>query len=94
MFIQHFFVGLMAVALGVVSLKYNYQLTGFTGHIGFVEKYLGYGSTYVFLKMLSVVLCIGGFMYMFGLLDPVFHLLVSPLTALFHPAGGSSASGN
>jgi hypothetical protein len=84
MIIQHFLLGLVALGLGGVSLKYNYQLVGFTGHIGFVEKYLGYGSTYIFVKMMSVLVCIGGFMYMFGLFDPAINWLLSPLAVFFH----------
>ena len=84
MIFGHIFLGLLAVAFGAVSLKYNYRMVGFTGHIGFVEKYLGYGSTYAFLKFVSVIIVVGGFMYMFGLFDPVFNWLFSPLARLFH----------
>jgi hypothetical protein len=87
MIFDHLLLGLAALMLGVVSLKYNFQVVGFTGHIGFVEKYLGYGSTYAFLKIGSVLLCIGGFMYMFGLFDPLFRVLLSPLAVFFHVPG-------
>jgi hypothetical protein len=90
MVFQHLLFGLIAVAVGVVSLKYNWQLAGFTGTIQPVERYLGAGTTYIFLKMLSVILCIGGFMYMFGLFNPVFGWLLSPLAHFFHPGGSSS----
>ncbi len=85
MIFQHLLLGLIAVVLGAAALKYNYQLAGFTGNIGFVERYLGYGSTYAFLKILSVFVCIGGFLYMFGLFGPIFTWLLSPLTQFFHP---------
>jgi hypothetical protein len=87
MIFDHLLLGLVAVVLGAVALKYNYQLVGFTGHIEFVERYLGYGSTYAFVKMMSVVVILGGLMYMFGLFTPVFGWLLSPLARFFHPEG-------
>ena len=77
----------MAVVLGVVGVKFNYQLVGFTGSIEWVERYLGGGSTYAFLKIVAVCLSIGGFMYMFGLFSPVERWLLSPLAQFFHASG-------
>jgi hypothetical protein len=88
MFVEHFIIGLMLVAAGVFTLKFNYQLVGYTGSIGFVERYLGGGSTYIFLKLLSVLVCIGGFMYAFGLWDPVARWLLSPLATFFPHSSG------
>jgi hypothetical protein len=84
-----FFYGLIAVGLGIVSLKYNYQLVGFTGHVDFVERYLGAGSTYAFFKFLSIALMIGGLLYMTGLGEPVLSWLLSPL-AVFFPGSKST----
>jgi len=87
MFIQHFLLGLFLLAAGVVSLKFNYQLVGITGSISWVEKYLGGGSTYFFFKMLSIIACIVGSLYMTGLATPFFDWLLSPLAVFFpHPA--------
>jgi hypothetical protein len=80
---QQIIFGLIATALGVFSLKYNYQLVGITGNVGFAERWLGAGSTYFFFKMLSVVLVIGGLLYATGLGVPVFKWLVSPLKVFF-----------
>ena len=80
---QQIIFGLLAVGIGVVTLKYNYQIANFTGDIGFVERYLGAGSTYGFLKFLSVLLIIGGFLYMTGLANPILDWLLSPLGAFF-----------
>lgn len=88
MIFEHLVVGLLAVGMGVAALRYNYQLVGFTGHIGAVERYMGYGSTYLFMKLLAVLVCIGGFLYAFGLLTPIMGWLLSPLAAFFHPLGG------
>jgi hypothetical protein len=86
--IGNLFYGLLAVAAGVVALKFNYQLVGFTGHIDAVERYLGAGSTYAFVKFLSVLLIVGGFLYMTGLYNPVLKTLLSPLAHLLSPAAG------
>lgn len=83
MFFDHFILGATAIGLGIVMLKYNYQLVGFTGNIGAVEKYLGYGMTYAFFKIVAVFLCIGGFLYMFGLADPILRWMLSPLAIYF-----------
>ena len=77
--------GLIAVAVGVAGVRYTYQLVGFTGNIGFVERYLGAGSTYGFMKFLSIVVILGGFLYMTGLYQPVLGWLLSPLINVFHP---------
>ncbi|HSX41448.1 MAG TPA: hypothetical protein VLF21_02340 [Candidatus Saccharimonadales bacterium] len=81
--IQALVVGLILLTYGVVSLKFNYTLVGFTGHIGFVEKYLGYGSTYAFMKFVSVLCCIAGFLAITGLYSPVVDWLLSPLAVFF-----------
>ena len=83
MIIQHLFIGALCVVAGVLGLKYNYQIVGFTGNVGFAERYLGGGGTYAFFKILSVLLCIGGFMYMFGLFEPMLEWLLSPLAGYF-----------
>ncbi len=73
----------MAVVAGVIGLKYNYQLVGFTGSIDFVEKYLGAGSTYAFLKFMALMLIVGGFVYMIGFGEPALRWLLSPLDLFF-----------
>jgi hypothetical protein len=87
MIFQHIVLGIVFLGLGVVSLKYNYQLVGLTGNVSWVEKYLGGGGTYAFFKMVSVALCLGGFLYMTGLWGPLFSWVVSPLGQFFHAPG-------
>lgn len=84
--IQAFAIGVILLVYGVVSLKYNYNLVGFTGHIGFVERYLGYGSTYAFMKFISVLCCVAGFLAITGLYQPVLDWLLSPLSVFFSGA--------
>ncbi|HVE80981.1 MAG TPA: hypothetical protein VNA68_02470 [Candidatus Dormibacteraeota bacterium] len=83
MILTQILLGSLAIALGIVGLKYNYQLVGFTGHIGWVERYLGGGSTYGFVKLLSVLLILAGIIYMTGLHKPVLDFLLAPLIQMF-----------
>lgn len=85
--ISQIFLGGLAVAAGTAAVKWNYQLANFTGSIGFVEKYLGAGSTYAFFKMLGVAVIIGGFLYMTGLHTPVLDWLLAPVASFFRPFG-------
>ena len=82
MAIQNFFAGLLAVVIGVVSLKYNYQLVGFTGRQDWIESKLGSGSTYLAYKMLSVLLVVGGLIFAVGLGSKVEGWLLAPLANL------------
>ncbi|HEX7259575.1 MAG TPA: hypothetical protein VF272_01435 [Candidatus Saccharimonadia bacterium] len=83
MIFEHFLIGALLLGIGIATMKFNYQLVGITGYLGFVEKWLGAGSTYGFFKFLSILTCIFGFLYMFGLSDVVLELLLSPLTQFF-----------
>jgi hypothetical protein len=82
--IQHAVIGLLVMAAGIVSLKYNYQIEGFVGHIDFVERYLGSGSTYLFLKLLGIILFLGGVLYATGLLGPVVFFFLRPVLQALH----------
>ncbi len=83
MIITHILLGLLAVGIGVASLRYNYQLVGMTGNVGFFEKSIGAGGTYFGFKLLSLLLIIGGFFYMTGLQDAALRFLLSPFAQLF-----------
>ncbi len=85
---EHFVIGSLLVVFGFLALKYNFQLVNLTGNVGFVEQWLGAGSTYGFFKLLSIIICIVGFLYMFGLSNAVFGWLLSPL-AQFFPKGNN-----
>jgi len=82
---SHFFIGIVVTALGVVALRYNYQLVGFTGRQDWIENKLGGGSTYWVLKLLALAVIIGGVLYASGFGDSVFNFLLSPLRGLFAP---------
>jgi hypothetical protein len=72
--------GILAVALGTVALKFNFQLVNTTGNVGFFEKVLGPGGTYLGFKILSLLLILGGFLYTTGLHTPILDMLVEPLS--------------
>lgn len=83
MIINQIFFGLLAVALGTIGLKYNYQLVGITGHVGIFEKVLGPGGTYLGFKLLSLVLIVGGFIYITGLHNPILDILAEAVKPFF-----------
>ncbi|HUC20342.1 MAG TPA: hypothetical protein VMR98_02520 [Candidatus Polarisedimenticolaceae bacterium] len=83
MIFEHFLAGALLLGIGIVTMKYNYRLVGITGNLGFVEKWMGAGMTYFFFKLLSILTCIFGFLYMFGLSDAVLTWMLSPLTQFF-----------
>ncbi len=83
MLFQQIVIGIIVTALGVVTLKYNYQLVNFTGNVDFAQRYLGGGGTYGFYKLLSITLVIGGLTYATGLGDPVLRWLLAPIVGFF-----------
>ena len=83
MLIQRIIFGVIAIVLGVVTLKYNYAIVNNTSRLDFIESKLGAGSTYLVYKLLSLILVIGGILYITGWGVGVAQWLVSPLTNLF-----------
>jgi uncharacterized membrane protein SpoIIM required for sporulation len=75
--------GLIIIALGVASLRFNYQLVGMTGRQDWIENFLGGGSTYFVYKLFSIVLILAGLLYGTGLATPFFSWLLSPLRNIF-----------
>jgi uncharacterized membrane protein YphA (DoxX/SURF4 family) len=82
--LERLFYGLIVIVVGVLLLKFNFQLVNdWTGRLDWVENKLGAGSTYLFYKLLAVLLVLGGILHISGLLDNVASWLLSPLTGLF-----------
>ncbi len=65
MFLQ----GLMGCILGFLIVVFRPQIKGFTGDIGFAERYLGPGGTWTFLLFLGILIFILSLMWMFGTLQ-------------------------
>ena len=77
--------GLMAVGVGILLLKFNFQVVGFTGRQDWIESKLGSGSTYFAYKIFALMVIFGGSLYATGLGTPFFTWFLSPLTSLFVP---------
>jgi hypothetical protein len=84
---SHFFIGLIVAGLGVVFVKYNYQIVGLTGRQDWIESKLGAGSTYAVFKIGGVVIILGAFLYGTSLLDPVLRTVFAPLIDALTPGG-------
>jgi len=83
--VHRFIVGLIVVALGVIGLKFSYQIMNFTGAIDWIENKLGGGSTYTVIKIISMVMIIGGIIYMSGLGSLILRPIVTPINHLLSP---------
>lgn len=81
--IAHFIYGLIAVVIGTLALKYNYQLVGFTGSQDWIESKLGGGSTYLAYKIFALAIVVGGLLVATGLANPVLNNLLTPLKSSF-----------
>ena len=86
-FLSRLLISILLVVFGVLSLKYNFKLVGFTGRQDWIESKLGSGTTYFFFKMLSLLMIISGILYITGLGDPIVRWLLSPLANMLSPAG-------
>jgi hypothetical protein len=75
--------GLIMVALGVVALKYNYQIVGFTGRQDWIESKLGGGSTFLAYKLFALLLILFGLLTATGLIDPFLNTILGPLKNTF-----------
>ena len=84
--LSHIIWGLIAITLGVLAIKYTFQLVGFTGRQEWIESKLGSGSTYLAYKIFAILLIAFGVIYMLGLGKPVGEFIFSPLTNLFVPS--------
>lgn len=78
---MHFIWGITGVVIGVLVIKYTFQLVSIFGRIGWAEIHLhgGMGGTFTLYKIAGVVVIIVSMLYMFGGVG----FLVSPLAPLF-----------
>jgi hypothetical protein len=79
--------GILISAGGVLLLKYNYQVSN-SLPIGFAERHMGSGGTYLAWKILALVVIFIGLSVTFGVYDNILAWLVSPLT---NAVGGSNS---
>ena len=83
MLIQRIIFGLIAIALGTVTLKYNYAIVNNTSRLEFIESKLGAGMTYTVYKLISIALVLGGILYITGWGEGIATWLLAPLLNLF-----------
>ena len=77
--------GLLAIVIGVLALKFNFQLVNMTGRQDWIESKLGGGSTFFVYKLFAVCIIFGGVLYLTGFGNAFFGWLFSPLRGLFAP---------
>jgi hypothetical protein len=64
-FVVKLLIFIVGITLGVVFVKYNFQLTQLFGHNYYAERYLGDGGTYTMWKLFGAFLMIGVIIYLF-----------------------------
>ncbi|MGE5297575.1 MAG: hypothetical protein ACM3KM_00225 [Acidobacteriaceae bacterium] len=76
--------GIVFIALGVLMVKYSYQLTQAFGRIPTAERIFssGLGGTYFFWKLLGIVVVVIALFSMFGGAS----VLVGPVSGIFGSA--------
>lgn len=82
MFIVNFIFGLIIVGIGVLLLKYNFQVSNMFSHNNVFERYMGSGATYFVMQILAVLTVIFGLMMSFSLHDNLLNWVTSPLRNL------------
>jgi hypothetical protein len=80
------FTGLVMVALGVLGLRYTFQLVNLTGSQDWIESKLGSGSTFGTYKIFALLLVAIGILETLGLMTGIMNWLLTPLRGLFPQA--------
>ena len=80
-----FLLGAILIAVGILLLKYNYQVTN-NLRISFAEQHMGSGGSYLLWKIIAVVVIIAGLTVMFGFHDNVLEWIFSPITNAVNPS--------
>ncbi len=81
MSIGSFFIGLIIIIAGALSVKYNQQIADSFGSSAIANK-IGPGSKYDVFKFYSIIAILVGLIIMFGLYKPIIEFIVSPFTHL------------
>lgn len=84
MLIQQILVGAIMIAIGCLTLKFNFQL-GNMVRLQWVEGKIGSGTTFMVYKILSVLLVLIGVIYIAGFGDNLINWALSPLDKIFNP---------
>ena len=63
---MHWIVGFTVSVSGFLLVVYRERVKGYTGDIGFAERYFGNGGTYTFYLLLGIAFFVGGLMWSTG----------------------------
>lgn len=83
--ITQLIIGVIMVGLGVLTVKYTFQLVNMTGRQDWIENITGSGSTYGVFKLFGVALVIIGLLVATGFGNDVLNFIFSPLRRIFTP---------
>lgn len=81
--IERIFYSTLLIGVGILSLKYNFQIVNNTSRLEWIESKLGAGSTFLVYKLLSILLVLAGILYLTGFGPAVLTWLLSPLQNIF-----------
>lgn len=81
--IMRILLGLIAIVVGTIGLRYNFAVTNTFPRLEFFERNLGAGSSYGIYKIICLILVLGGILYMTGFGPGIVSWLLSPLASLF-----------
>jgi hypothetical protein len=84
MLFQHIIYGLILIAAGIVTLKYNFQIVNNTARLQWIESKLGAGSTFLVYKLISIVLVLFGILFLTGFSNAFLNWLLSPVRGVFN----------
>jgi hypothetical protein len=78
-------IGLGMIIVGVLGVKFTFQIVNTTGNQDWIERFTGSGSTYGIYKIFSVFLILLGLLVATGFGNNVMEFLFSPFKSLFTP---------
>jgi hypothetical protein len=73
--------GIIWIIIGILVMKYSFQITQLFGKVGWAERYLsgGFGGTYAMYKIAGLLIIIIAMLYMFNALG----FWIKPLSPVF-----------
>ena len=83
--IGNFFTGLILVGIGTLTLVFNFQIVNTFGRQDWIERRLGGGTTFLFFKVISVLVVFVGLLFATGLGGSFFTWLLSPIAHILNP---------
>lgn len=72
MTIERLLIGLIGIPLGFCFIYFRVQIKDFIGNIGWAEKYLGMGGTWLAIVVIGILITVGSFLWMLGVIQDWF----------------------